>query len=199
MKLFKRILKYFGYLLLFLLVLGIYFFTTKYYQFEIKPNKELKAFTGKNFDYDFKEGQLHISNDRFSDFRVLDSLDLLNLDTSFKRNTISLNGTWQIAEGDFDEIPVSFPSTVPVPGFANMATPAFENVGKVKRHFVGLGSLKPSQLMTPPKFDDKKREAFWYKKEFTISGDVPTFVQLKVNRAKYSSAVWLNGVKLGEN
>jgi beta-galactosidase len=199
MKLFKRILKIFGYFLLFALAMGIYLWATKQYQFKVKPGKELEAFKAENFNYDFQDGQLHISSSRFSDFTLIDSVGLLNSNTPSTRKTISLNSTWQIAEGDFDKIPLTFPSTVPVPGFANMATPAFDDVGKVKRQFIGLGSLKPSQLMTIPKFEDKKREAFWYKKEFTISGDVPTFVQLKVHRAKYGSAVWLNGVKLGEN
>ena len=33
-----------------------------------------------------------------------------------KRNTISLDGTWQVAEGTMDQMPRAFEHTVPVPG-----------------------------------------------------------------------------------
>ena len=198
MKLFKRILKIIGYVLLFILAIGIYLGATYYYQFKVKPNKELNAFKGENSNYSFQNGQLHISKTRFSNFKVIDSVDFFKLNTPSKRKTISLNGIWQIAEGDFDEIPETFPGKVPVPGFADLAMPAFVGVGDTKP-LMGLGFLKPSQFMSNMKFKDKKREAFWYKKEFSIEGDVPDFAQLKVHRAQYGSAVWLNGKKLGEN
>ena len=41
-----------------------------------------------------------------------------------KRNTISLNGSWQIAEGTKEVIPKSFDHTVQVPGLVSLATPA---------------------------------------------------------------------------
>jgi hypothetical protein len=41
-----------------------------------------------------------------------------------KRNTISLNGNWQIAEGTKEVIPKSFDHTVQVPGLVSLATPA---------------------------------------------------------------------------
>ena len=198
MKIFKRILKVIGYLVLLLLVIGIYSGVTYYYQFKVKPDKELKAFTGSNFKYDFNEGQLHIPTERFSDFKVIDSVASTTLNTTMHRKTISLNGTWKITEGNFDEIPTEFKHSVPVPGFADLATPAFDGVGDTEP-LLGLGFLKPSQLMSNMKFEDKKREAFWYKKVFSVKGKIPAVVQLKVHRAQYGSAVWLNGVKLGEN
>ena len=45
------------------------------------------------------------------------------------RNVISLDGTWQIAEGAMDDVPKSFDRQTAVPGLADMAVPAFEGVG----------------------------------------------------------------------
>jgi len=45
------------------------------------------------------------------------------------RNTISLNGNWQIAEGTNDAIPADYDHTVVVPGLVSLAVPAFRNVG----------------------------------------------------------------------
>ena len=50
-----------------------------------------------------------------------------------KRNIVSLNGTWQIAEGSMNKIPENFTHTVPVPGLVSLAAPEFVNAGsKVK-------------------------------------------------------------------
>ncbi|MEO6837799.1 MAG: hypothetical protein ABI185_05395, partial [Ginsengibacter sp.] len=46
-----------------------------------------------------------------------------------KRNTISLDGHWQIAEGSMDTIPENFDHIVPVPGLVSLSIPAFKNVG----------------------------------------------------------------------
>ena len=43
------------------------------------------------------------------------------------RNTISLNGTWQITDGGKDMIPSSFDHTITVPGLVTLAKPAFIN------------------------------------------------------------------------
>ena len=140
----------------------------------------------------------------FSDFKVIntDSIDMPDFQNlaylSTKRKTISLNGEWQIAEGDFQNMPTEFNHTAPVPGFADLASPAFDGVGDTEM-LIGLAALKPSQLMSAMRFKDKKREAFWYKKVFKIEDNIPAFAQLKVHRAQYGSAVWLNGKKLGEN
>ena len=52
---------------------------------------------------------------------------LANLDTrgADARRVISLNGTWQVAEGKLDEVPPALDHTVPVPGLLDMATPSF--------------------------------------------------------------------------
>ncbi|HYJ62349.1 MAG TPA: hypothetical protein VEV62_01290, partial [Parafilimonas sp.] len=48
-------------------------------------------------------------------------------------NIISLDGTWQIAEGKKDIIPEKFNHTIQVPGLVTLAVPSFKDVGpKVK-------------------------------------------------------------------
>ena len=90
---------------------------------------------------------------------------------------MSLDGTWQIAEGGMDSTPASFAHTVPVPGLVDMARPAFEEVGK----------------------KSEKRQAFWYRRTFTLEGSIPPVAILKINKAKYGTKVWLNGQVIGEH
>jgi hypothetical protein len=46
-----------------------------------------------------------------------------------ERETISLDGTWSIADSrEADAIPGEFAHTVPVPGLVNLAQPPFEDV-----------------------------------------------------------------------
>ena len=93
------------------------------------------------------------------------------------RRTLSLDGTWQIAEGGMDQPPPRFERSVPVPGLIDSATPAFEEVG-----------VKSS-----------KRAAFWYRRTFRIDGAIPAVAQLKVHKAMFGTRVMLNGVQLGEH
>lgn len=104
-----------------------------------------------------------------------------------RRNIISLNGTWQIAEGKKDIIPKSFDHTVAVPGLVSLASPAFKDAGpQVKDH----GSLSQS---------DTLREAFWYRRKFTIKGSIPAIATLKIAKAMFGTKVFLNGKDLGEH
>jgi len=104
-----------------------------------------------------------------------------------KRNTISLNGTWQIAEGTKDVIPNSFDHTVQVPGLVSLATPGFKNVGpKVENR----RSISQS---------DPLREAFWYRRTFTVQGAIPAIATLKIAKAMFGTKVFLNGKDLGDH
>lgn len=49
-----------------------------------------------------------------------------------RRRVVSLDGTWQIAEGTSDKIPSRFERQIPVPGLADMARPPFLEVGREK-------------------------------------------------------------------
>lgn len=100
------------------------------------------------------------------------------------RQTISLDGTWKIAEGTLKEMPQKFDRTVPVPGLADLAVPAFEQVGPV---------LEKHQ----PRSTDPRREAFWYQRTFTLPEHLPGIIRLKVGKATFGTAVYLNGKEVG--
>ncbi len=93
------------------------------------------------------------------------------------RRVIDLNGTWQVAEGAMDSIPAKFEHTVPVPGLIDMAKPAFGEVGK----------------------KSDRRQAFWYRRSFTVTGGIPEVAILKIHKARYGTKVWLNGQVVSEH
>ena len=64
---------------------------------------------------------------------------------------------WKIAEGKFSKIPEEFNSEIQVPGFVDMARPAFKDVGAKTLKERGL---KPHYPV------DSLREAFWYRRDF---------------------------------
>lgn len=89
--------------------------------------------------------------------------------------TISLDGTWEVAEGGWFAQPEEFTHSVPVPGLLDMATPAFEEIG-----------LKSS-----------RREAFWYRRSFDFDEDPAPLNLLRVRKARYGTTIFLNGVEVG--
>ena len=93
------------------------------------------------------------------------------------RRVINLNGVWQVAEGTMDTVPSQFEHAVPVPGLVDMAKPAFEEVGK----------------------KSAKRQAFWYRRTFTVERSIPDVAILKIHKACYGTKVWLNGQVVGEH
>jgi hypothetical protein len=93
------------------------------------------------------------------------------------RHIIDLNGTWEIAQGSMDSMPEGFGHKVPVPGLVDMVRPAFEEVGK----------------------KSEKRQAFWYRRTFTVKGKIPDVAILKIHKAKYGTKVFLNGELAGEH
>ncbi|MGD0261018.1 MAG: hypothetical protein ABSD29_14480 [Verrucomicrobiota bacterium] len=93
------------------------------------------------------------------------------------RAVISLDGQWQIAEGNMSSAPPQFDHHVPVPGLVDEARPPFADVGQ----------------------KSPRREAFWYRRTFQVKGEVPAVALLKVHKAAYGSRVFLNGVLLGEH
>ena len=57
-------------------------------------------------------------------------------DRAEARKVISLDGTWDIAEGAMDSVPAEFAARVPVPGLVDMAEPAFAEVGTVASELI---------------------------------------------------------------
>ena len=105
------------------------------------------------------------------------------------RQTISLDGSWQIAEGTMAAAPAKFDRLVPVPGLVDLAQPAFERPGPER-------TLPRGQHVREA---DRLREAFWYRRNFDLPQSLPEVVLLKVYKARYGTAVWLNGKYVGEH
>jgi beta-galactosidase len=93
------------------------------------------------------------------------------------RRTINLDGTWEVLEGTMSSVPGQLERTVPVPGLIDMAQPRYEQVGQ----------------------KSAKREAFWYRRAFTVEGEIPPVALLKIHKARYGTKVWLNGKVVGEH
>jgi hypothetical protein len=88
---------------------------------------------------------------------------------------VSLDGTWEIAEGTAARKPEVFPGRVEVPGLVTTAEPAFEAVGE----------------------EGGPREAFWYRRTFKLEGGVPPIARLKIGKAMFGATVYLNGHDVG--
>ena len=93
--------------------------------------------------------------------------------TAGLRTVVPLDGTWQVAQGSFDQRPERFEATVPVPGLVDMAQPPFEHVG------------------TPA--SNSLRQAFWYRRTFTLDGPAPASARLKLGKAMFGTKVFING------
>src|SRR5262245_56748490 len=65
------------------------------------------------------------------------------------RRIVSLDGTWEIAEGagDGTQAPTAFPAKIPVPGLVDLARPRLVELGTPKSYF-------------------------WYRRTFTVDGPV---------------------------
>jgi beta-galactosidase len=104
-----------------------------------------------------------------------------------KRNIISLNGTWQIAEGKNNDIPKNFNHTIQVPGLVSLASPLFIDAGPKLKDRDSLFQY------------DTLREAFWYRRTFNVPGPIPAIATLKISKAMFGTKVFLNGKDLGEH
>ena len=93
------------------------------------------------------------------------------------RQSLSLDGTWQIEQGGMDAPPADFTRTVRVPGLVDLAKPAFTEVGKVSF----------------------QRQAFWYRRSFRVDQPIPAIALLKLHKARYGATVWINGKEVGQH
>jgi hypothetical protein len=107
------------------------------------------------------------------------------------RQSLRLDGTWQIAEGSLREVPAKFDRTVPVPGLVDQAAPAFEQPG---------GTVPEAERRkVEHRMADPRREAFWYRRTFEVRGPLATVALLKIHKAAYGTKVYLNGRAVGEH
>jgi hypothetical protein len=124
------------------------------------------------------------------------------------RQTLSLNGEWEIDDSISPEhIPDVFHHRVPVPGLAHTATPTFPDVDQFQSRenipsLIRFGEAPESTLGLLGKdgvgISKQERNYFWYRKQFRITGRREVAI-LKVNKAQFGTAVWLNGKKIGEH
>ena len=110
----------------------------------------------------------------------------------FSRQSFSLDGTWQIAEGRLDSVPEDFSRTVPVPGLVDMAEPAFQRP-PLQQAWMGGASIDYSSKT----FKDPNRDAYWYRREFNLDSVAP-YMRLKIHKAMFGTKVFLNGQEIGE-
>jgi len=104
-----------------------------------------------------------------------------------ERREVSLDGIWEVAESGMDAVPKVFGHKIPVPGLADMAKPKLTKLGQVGGR---TGEYN---------VDGKDARAFWYRRSFTLEGDLPEHVLLKINKAKFGVRVFINGKIAGES
>jgi hypothetical protein len=103
------------------------------------------------------------------------------------REVIVLDGSWQVAEGKLDQAPEQFDHTAPVPGLVSLAQPPFVDAGP---------AVKDRNTMAQK---DPRRDAFWYRRTFKVTGPLPSVATLKVGKAMFGTRVILNGKLIGDH
>ncbi len=120
------------------------------------------------------------------------------------RVTVSLDGAWDIADSvSASEIPRVFTSRAPVPGLANLARPAFAGVDQFDSRELIDNRIRKKQLPESARVATvgvprQDRNYFWYRTRFRPPARNETAI-LKVNKAQFGTAVWLNGRAAGEH
>ncbi|HOQ45544.1 MAG TPA: glycoside hydrolase family 2 TIM barrel-domain containing protein [Bryobacteraceae bacterium] len=120
------------------------------------------------------------------------------------RVIVSLDGTWEVDESiGADDMPTAFRHRGPVPGLANLARPPFPDVDlfdsrESLRHPFVKRPATPEALAHPVGIPRQKRNYFWYRTSFRVP-ERKQIAILKVNKAQFGTAVWLNGKKIGEH
>jgi beta-galactosidase len=120
------------------------------------------------------------------------------------RTTISLNGTWQIEDSkEAEAIPVAWNHRVPVPGLAHSADPGFPQVDQfdsrmLLQNRVSQGKLPNRATVYNAGVSRQERNWFWYRRTFEVSATKGVAI-LRINKAQFGAAVWLNGFKIGDH
>jgi beta-galactosidase len=136
---------------------------------------------------------------------ILATATMLPLDIrAAERTTLSLDGTWDIEDSkEPEEIPAVWKHKAPVPGLAHSAQPPFPHVDEFDSRMliqnrVRAGKQPKSAIVFDAGVSHQDRNWFWYHRTF----DVPTLrgvAILRINKAQFGAAVWLNGIKIGEH
>jgi hypothetical protein len=123
---------------------------------------------------------------------------------SGQREIVSLDGDWNIEDGvEADAIPEHFGHKVPVPGLAHLAAPSFPDVDEYENReyiltMIDFGLMPRSADTGALGRTSQKRNYFWYQKSFTVPVKKQVAI-LRINKAQFGTAVWLNGKKIGEH
>ncbi len=124
-----------------------------------------------------------------------------------KRTTLSLNGTWGIADSvSGDVVPSEFTHQVPVPGLVHSAEPAFPDVDQFQSrellsNLVRKGTYPADlykQLQDVHGISHQARNYFWYHKSFNAPAKAAVAI-LKISKAQFGAVIFLNGVRVGEH
>ncbi len=121
-----------------------------------------------------------------------------------QRVTISLDGAWNVEDSiGADQMPAAFSHTVPVPALTHSAIPAFHDVDRFEsrqsvRNQIGFGRVPKDTPIPDFGVSRQQRNYFWYTRTFRVPVKKQVAV-LKVGKAQFGTAVWLNGKKLGEH
>jgi len=137
---------------------------------------------------------------------ILWILAFCSLSSFGQRSVSSLNGIWDIEESiESDAVPRKYTHTVSVPGLANLSKPVFKDVDQfttleVIRHpIVGIKN-DPSLDTIKNRLGivGQDRNFFWYRKQFVLK-EIKEVVVLKISKAQFGTALWINGKKAGEH
>jgi len=122
--------------------------------------------------------------------------------TVAQRVTVSLDGNWEIADSiSPGDIPTVYTHKTPVPGLAHSATPAFADVDlfdsrEVIANRIKGGELPESAMVKSVGVPHQNRNFFWYRRTF-VAPRRRALAFLKINKAQFGTAVWLNGRQIG--
>ncbi len=128
---------------------------------------------------------------------------LTSISTLAERITVSLDGEWQIEDSvDADAVPRNWTHRVPVPGLANLAQPVFADVDRFDGKEVLWNRIRRKVIPASTSLEGQgisrqNRNYFWYAKSFRIPARKQVAL-LRIGKAQFGTAVWLNGRKLGE-
>ena len=120
-----------------------------------------------------------------------------------QRDVVSLDGDWQIEDSlSANQLPSAWRHTVQVPGMANLARPGFPDVDQYLTRGNILDQvyfgLIPKGAPVPEPGPKQNRNYFWYQKTFRAPRPRQVAL-LRINKAQFGTAVWLNGKKIGEH
>ena len=121
-----------------------------------------------------------------------------------ERTSLSLDGTWDIEDSREPEaVPTSWNHTVPVPGLAHSAQPGFPHIDEFDSRQLILnqardGKIPASAIVHNAGVSRQERNWFWYRRTFEVAA-LRKVAMLRINKAQFGAAVWLNGVKVGEH